>query len=332
MQLYLAPLQGYTEFLFRNAYARHFDGIDMAIAPFIPSGLGVTIKLRRIRDLWKEYNELIPVDPQIIGKSAPEIVPVGKYLFDYGYDTLNINMGCPISTIRAKMRGSGILAYPEMVEMLLEKLFNDLQNKISLKIRLGNESAEEVKELIPILNQFPLKELIIHPRVGTQMYEGNVDLDSFSWCVENAKAPIVYSGDIFDLATFRKMQARFPSISRWMIGRGLLYSPFLPEIIKRDDCSWVKNEIPRFWDFHEDLESQILTYRDRPKNQLNKLKEYWRYFSQAFHDSENNFYRISRTPDLESFRKVVNGIREKGVWRAGLGEKDQFTFIKSVRL
>ena len=330
MQLYLAPLQGYTEFLFRNAYTRHFGGIDKAIAPFIPSGLGVTIKPRRIRDLWKEYNELLPVDPQIIGKSAPEIVPVGKYLFDYGYDTLNINMGCPISTIRAKMRGSGILAYPEMVEMLLEKLFNDLQNKISIKIRLGNESAEEVKELIPILNQFPLKELIIHPRVGTQMYEGNVDLDSFTWCVENAKATIVYSGDIFDLSTFRKMQARFPSISRWMIGRGLLFSPFLPEIIRRDDCSWVKNDIQRFWNFHEDLEQQILIYRDRPKNRLNKLKEYWRYFSQAFHDSERNFYRISRASNLENFRSIVDEIREKGVWRAGLTKTDNFTFIKSL--
>ena len=330
MQLYLAPLQGYTEFLFRNAYTRHFGGIDKAIAPFIPSGLGVTIKPRRIRDLWKEYNELLPVDPQIIGKSAPEIVPVGKYLFDYGYDTLNINMGCPISTIRAKMRGSGILAYPEMVEMLLEKLFNDLQNKISIKIRLGNESAEEVKELIPILNQFPLKELIIHPRVGTQMYEGNVDLDSFTWCVENAKATIVYSGDIFDLSTFRKMQARFPSISRWMIGRGLLFSPFLPEIIRRDDCSWVKNDIQRFWNFHEDLEQQILIYRDRPKNRLNKLKEYWRYFSQAFHDSERNFYRISRASNLENFRRVVDEIRKKGVWKAGLTKTDNFTFIKSL--
>ncbi len=330
MKLYLAPLQGYTEFLFRNAYARHFGGIDFAIAPFLPSGLGDNVKHKRIKDLWKEHNNLIPIDPQIIGKNAPEIIPVAKYLFDYGYDTININMGCPIPSIRVKMRGSGILAYPDMIEMLLEKLFNDLKNKISLKIRLGNESAEEVKELIPVINQFPIKELIIHPRIGTQMYEGNVDLEAFSWCIENVKAPIVYSGDIFDLSTFNKMQSRFPDISRWMIGRGLLFSPFLPEIIKKNDCSWVKNEIERFWNFHEDLEFQIITYRDRPKNQLNKLKEYWRYFSQAFEDSENHFYQISRAVDLENYRSIVNIIREKGVWRAGLTDTDQFRFIKSL--
>lgn len=330
MKLYLAPLQGYTEFLFRNAYARHFGGIDHAIAPFLPSGLGLTIKHRRIRDLWKEHNGSISVDPQILGKSAPEIVPVAKYLYDYGYDTLNINMGCPIPTIRAKMRGSGILAYPEMVEMLLEKLFNDLKNKISLKIRLGNESAEEVKELIPIINQFPIKELIIHPRIGTQMYEGNVDLDTFSWCVDHTKAAIVYSGDIFDLSTYRKLSNQFPSVSRWMLGRGLLFSPFLPEILKKDDCRWVKEELYRFWDFHSELEEQILTHRDRPKNQLNKLKEYWRYFSQAFDDSEQLFYQISRVDDLKNFHSAVDEIQEKGVWKAGLNETDQFQFIKSL--
>ncbi|MBN1651496.1 MAG: tRNA-dihydrouridine synthase family protein [Bacteroidales bacterium] len=330
MQLYLAPLQGYTEFLFRNAYARHFGGIDHAIAPFLPSGLGATVKHRRIRDLWKEHNEKLSVDPQILGKSAPEIVPVAKYLFDYGYDTLNINMGCPIPTIRAKMRGSGILAYPEMVEMLLEKLFNDLQNKISLKIRLGNESAEEIKELLPIINQFPIKELIIHPRIGTQMYEGTVDLAAFSWCVAHAKAPLVYSGDIFDLNTYRKLRAQFPGINRWMIGRGLLFSPFLPEIIKKDDCKWVKTEYHRFWEFHSDLEEQILTFRDRPKNQLNKLKEYWRYYAQAFQDSKQIFYQISRVDDIEDYRKVVNEIRKKSIWKAGLTETDQFRFMKSL--
>ncbi len=330
MQLYLAPLQGYTEFLFRNAYARHFGGIDHAIAPFLPSGLGATVKHRRIHDLWKEHNETISIDPQILGKSAPEIVPVAKYLFDYGYDTLNINMGCPIPTIRAKMRGSGILAYPEMVEMLLEKLFNDLQNKISLKIRLGNESADEIKELLPIINQFPIKELIIHPRIGTQMYEGNVNLEVFKWCVEHAKAPIVYSGDIFDLNTYRRLSAQFPSVNRWMLGRGLLFSPFLPEIIKKDDCSWVKNEYQRFWEFHSDLVEQILTFRDRPKNQLNKLKEYWRYYSQAFQDAETLFYQISRVDDLKNYHAVIDEIREHGVWKAGLSDTDQFQFMKSL--
>jgi len=330
MELYLAPLQGYTEFLFRNAYVRHFAGIDRAIAPFIPSGLGAVIKHRRIRDLWKENNPMLPVEPQILGKSAPEIVPVAKYLYDYGYDTININMGCPIPAIRAKMRGSGMLAYPEMVEMLLEKLFEELPNKISLKIRLGNEKANEITELLPVLNQFPLKELIIHPRVGTQMYEGKVDLERFSWCVKQSKAPIVYSGDIFDLATFRQMQSRFPQVSRWMIGRGLLFSPFLPEIIQRNDTLWVKNELHRFWDFHDDLLEQILTYRERPKNQLNKLKEYWRYFSQAFTHSESHFYQISRAEDMTQYRAIVDSIRKEGEWIAGLNETDRFRYVKSL--
>lgn len=328
MQLYLAPLQGYTEFIFRNAYFKHFSGFDKAIAPFIPSGLGNTIKHARIKDLWIENNQYFEVEPQILGKSAPEIIPVAKYLYDYGYKTLNINMGCPIPAIRAKMRGAGILAYPEMVEMLLEKLFYELKNSISLKIRIGNESENDIYELLPLINQFPIKELIIHPRIGSQMYEGSVNLEIFSWCVANAKAPIVYSGDIFDLATFQNLQNKFPEVTGWMLGRGVLFSPFLPEILKKNETGWVTNEINRFWDFHQELLTQILTYRDRPKNQLNKLKEYWRYFSQAFHDSEKHFFSISRVDNFVEFESVIFAIQKDAVWKAGLTDTDEFTFIK----
>ncbi|HAG16055.1 MAG TPA: tRNA dihydrouridine synthase DusB [Bacteroidales bacterium] len=328
--IFLAPMQGYTDFFFRNAYSRHFSGIDKSIAPFIPSGLGEQIKHRRIQDLWKENNEAMPVDPQVLGKSAREISPIANYLYDYGYDTLNINMGCPIASIRKKIRGAGILAYPEMVEMLLEKLFNDLPNKISLKIRLGNESADEIKELLPVFNQFPLKELIIHPRIGTQMYDGTVNLETFAWCVKNAKAPIVYSGDIFDLDSFNRLKNRFPTIEHWMLGRGVLFSPFLPEIIKRQETDWVENELARFWLFHAELVNQICTHRERPNNQLNKLKEYWRYFSQAFENSESYFYQLSRASDIENFIKLTDEIREKATWRAGLKPKQKFAFIKSL--
>ncbi|MBN2236309.1 MAG: tRNA-dihydrouridine synthase family protein [Bacteroidales bacterium] len=330
MKIYLAPLQGYTEFLFRNSYLNHFKGLDLAIAPFIPSGIGDHVRHHRIKDLWKEHNRLLEIEPQILGKSAAEIIPIANYLYAYGYDTININMGCPIASIRAKYRGAGILAYPEMVEMLLEKLFIDLPNQISLKIRLGNESVEDIYQLIPVINHFPIKELIIHPRIGTQMYEGEVDLKTFEWCVEHAKAPLVYSGDLFDLNTYRNLQARFPTIDRWMIGRGLLFSPFLPEIIKRNDISWVEKEIHRFWDFYFELEDQVLTYRERPKNQLNKLKEYWRYFSQAFEDAEKMFFAISRTTNFSEYKTEIERIRDVGIWRAGLNEKESFQFIKTI--
>lgn len=314
MILYLAPLQGYTESYFRNAYSKYFDSFDHAIAPFIPSGRGDTIKSSRIRDLLHENNDKMPVDPQIIGKYAPEMIPLAKHLYHYGYNTLNINMGCPITSIVQKMRGSGLIAYPEMIEMLLEKLFFELENEISIKIRLGYHKKDELMTLMPLLNRFPLKELIIHPRLGSQLYEGKPDLDAFEWCLKHSRIPIVYSGDIFTTKDLELLQQRFPKQEKWMIGRGVIYDLFLPHQIKHGPISTLdKHEI--FKQFHQQLFEEVIKFRNRPKNQLNKMKEYWGYFSRQFENYEAIHYKITRSETLDEFESLSSKVLLEEKWR-----------------
>jgi tRNA-dihydrouridine synthase len=314
MILYLAPLQGYTESYFRNAFSRYFDSFDHAIAPFIPAGKGDIIKQSRIRDLLHENNDKMPVDPQIIGKYAPEFIPLAKHLYQYGYKTLNINMGCPITTIIRKMRGSGIIAYPEMVEMLLEKLHLEVQNQISVKIRLGYETKDELKNLMPILNQFPLKELIVHPRLGKQMYTGTPDLDAFEWCKKNTKIPMVYSGDIFTREDYTRLQERFPDQEKWMIGRGVIYDLFLPLSIKQG-IPTIAEKVELFSKFHQTLFEEVVKYRNRPKNQLNKMKEFWGYFSRQFVNNKSIHYKITRSGSLEEFDELSREVLNHEKWR-----------------
>jgi len=314
MKLYLAPLQGYTESYFRNAYSKYFDCFDYAIAPFIPAGKGDTIKKSRIKDLLHENNDKMLVDPQIIGKYAPEFIPLAKYLYEYGYKTLNINMGCPIPSIVRKMRGSGIIAYPEMVEMLLEKLYQDVPNKISIKIRLGYESKDELKLLMPILNQFPLKELIVHPRLGRQMYSGTPDLEAFKWVRKHSKTPLVFSGDIFTKEGFIDLQQKLPKQENWMIGRGVIYDLFLPLSIKHGKPSKAE-KAELFTKFHQSLFEEVIKYRNRPKNQLNKMKEFWAYFSRQFVNYESIHYKITRSGSLEEFDELSRVILNQEKWR-----------------
>jgi len=313
MLLYLAPLQGYTESYFRNAFSRYFDSFDLAIAPFIPAGKGEGIKPSRIRDLLHENNDKMLVVPQIIGKYAPEFIPLANHLYKYGYKTLNINMGCPINSIIRKMRGSGIIAYPEMVEMLLEKLHQEVQNSISIKIRLGYESKDELKTLMPVLNQFPLKELIVHPRLGKQMYEGTPDLEAFEWCQKNTSIPLVYSGDIFTKDDYISLQQRFPNQEKWMIGRGVIYDLFLPLSIKEGIPTKAEKQ-DLFSKFHESLLEEVIKYRNRPKNQLNKMKEYWGYFSRQFVNYQSIHYRITRSGSLEEYQELSDWVLKNEKW------------------
>lgn len=314
MILYLAPLQGYTESYFRNAYSRYFDCFDHAIAPFIPSGFGDTIKASRIRDLLHENNDKMPVDPQIIGKYAPEMIPLARHLYHYGYKTLNINMGCPVPSIIKKMRGSGLLPYPEVVEMLLEKLLTEIPNELSLKVRLGYYSKDEIKALLPIINQFKIKELIVHPRLGSQMYEGIPDLDAFDWVSKNTKIPLIYSGDIFSKEALENLQNRFPKQEKWMIGRGVIYDLFLPLKIRRGVITEAE-KVDLFQKFHASLLDEVIKYRNRPKNQLNKMKEYWGYFSRQYENYQEVHFQITRTDSLEEFEEVSTRVISNEKWR-----------------
>lgn len=314
MILYLAPLQGYTESYFRNAYSKYFDSFDHSIAPFIPAGRGDIIKATRIRDLLHENNDKMPVDPQIIGKYAPEFIPLAKHLYNYGYKTLNINMGCPIQSIAYKIRGSGMIAYPEMVEMLLEKLFSEVQNDISIKIRLGYSKKEELKTLMPLLNKFPLKELIVHPRLGSEMYRIAPDLDAYQWCLDHTKIPMVYSGDIFTVEDLKRLQKRFPKQEKWMIGRGVIYDLFLPHQIKHGLISKADKK-DLFEAFHQQLFKEVIKYRNRPHNQLNKMKEFWAYFSRQFTNYQEIHFKITRSNSLDEFDDLSQKVLKEEKWR-----------------
>jgi tRNA-dihydrouridine synthase len=101
-----------------------------------------------------------------------------------------------------------------------------------MKMRLGYESPQEIIDVLPILDKYPLKNIAIHARLGKQLYKGGVDLDGFQKCIDTTKHKLYYNGDITSVAKFHEMQERYPSIDHWMIGRGLISDPFLPSMIK----------------------------------------------------------------------------------------------------
>ncbi|NCC95054.1 MAG: hypothetical protein EOM10_17605, partial [Opitutae bacterium] len=66
LQIILAPLRGFTDAVFRTVYARHFQGIDLAVAPFVVAA-GGRASFKLLADLRPEVNRGLPVVPQILG-------------------------------------------------------------------------------------------------------------------------------------------------------------------------------------------------------------------------------------------------------------------------
>lgn len=324
--LIMAPMRGITTMHYRNAFSRHFQGLDIAMAPFIPTVRADRINPRLLKDVIPENNSGIPLIPQLIGNNAADFVQMAVALHDMGYDEVNWNLGCPHKPVRRKQRGSGLLPHPDLVDAFLDHACDNSPCRISIKVRLGVADKSELMNLIPVLNKHSLSEVIVHPRTAEQMYGGVVNLHAFDEARKALKHPVCYNGDITDLASYQKISDRFPEIIRFMLGRGLLANPFLCEEIKHggtpspastdsEDAVPPENDaLQRILAFHEDVLSRYtaVLHGDRPV--LGKMKEFWTYQSCHLSNGHRMLKKIQRTQHLSTYREIVGDFLALAEW------------------
>ena len=300
---------------YRQAFVRHFQGLDVEMAPFIPTVSAERINPKLLRDVLPENNSGLPLIPQVIGNKADDFVQMSIALHDLGYDEVNWNLGCPHKPIRKKRRGSGLLPYPDSVDAILDQVCDRSPCKISVKVRLGVSDKSELMKLIPVLNKYPLSEVIVHPRTAEQMYDGTVDLDAFEAAYREITRPVCYNGDIDRLAFYQNVKTRFPEINRFMLGRGLLANPFLCEIIKSGNPV-TENAIERIAAFHADVLSSYEDYLDGDHPVLGKMKEFWTYQATHLSNGRPFFKKLKKAQRLSSYKSIVAEFLAEAVWTA----------------
>lgn len=240
MNIYMAPIQGFTDYVFRNAHASTYGGVSKYFTPFIRVEGGALRK--------KDINDLLYSDdfedadtelvPQIIANTAYEVELLLDFVMESGFDSCDINFGCPFPQQSKKHRGCGILQNPDMVAEVLGCVGNYPDINFSLKMRLGYESTEESLAIVDIINSTNLRFVTIHPRLGKQMYTGDVDMEGFMNLASRINHPIVYNGDINSIDDARRISEALPNLHAMMIGRGLIANPAL--------ASEVKNGVAKF--------------------------------------------------------------------------------------
>lgn len=301
----LAPLKGVTDAIFRNIFdAFYGGGVEWAVAPFVSTVSAMRIKPKYLKDLLPQNNSGMPIVPQIMSKSAVDFMVMADALFDMGYVHINWNLGCPYPMVAKKGRGAGMLPYPDRIESFLDRVVPAIPNQLSIKMRLGRHRKEEIIELLPILDRYPLKLLIIHPRTGEQMYEGEPDLEAFRHCLQQTRHTVVYNGDIVTRSDFVRLSRCFPEVTAWMIGRGAIQDPYLPLLITEqtmDDTQRMR----RFKRFHEALVSAYETRLCGPSHLLDRMKCLWAYFQGAFVDGRRVGKRIRKTRSMDQFRAIL---------------------------
>lgn len=300
MQFYMAPMEGLTGYIFRNAYQKYYGGIDRYFTPFITNK---KLNHKELQDVLPEHNAGMDVVPQILTNRAQDFLCIAGELERFGYRTVNLNLGCPSGTVVAKNRGAGFLALPDELDAFLDEIFAKCPVAISIKTRIGKESEAEWERLLGIYEKYPLEELIIHPRVQKDFYKNTVRLEAFAKAVEMSRHSLCYNGDICTAEDYERVLAQFQETEKVMLGRGLLKRPWLiGELRKMPDEA---SEKERFLAFHDDILHGYLSVMSGDKNTLFKMKELWVYFAESFTNPEKYMKKIRKSERIAEYELHV---------------------------
>ena len=305
MNFYFAPLEGLTGHIYRTAHHTYYpNNVDKYFAPFILANQSESFKTKELNDLLPENNRGFLLVPQILTNNASDFIVTANKIRQFGYNEINLNLGCPSGTVVSKNRGSGFLAKPDELDAFLDEIFSKTIGKISIKTRIGKELPEEFYELIKVFNKYPVEELTVHPRTQKDLYKNKPNLEIFREAVYLSKNPLCYNGDIVTEDDYKKIVENFPKIENIMIGRGLLMNPgFIGDITNH-----TKLDKKRLKNFHDSIYEGYQNILFGDKNVLFKMKELWFYLISQFPDNTKYEKKIKKAERLADYETAVNNL------------------------
>nr|WP_317325152.1 tRNA-dihydrouridine synthase family protein [uncultured Flavonifractor sp.] len=300
----LAPMEGLTTVYYRQALARWFGGVDRWFTPFLTPTQDHRFTKRELREVLPEQNGALPTVPQLLTRSADDFLWAAGELAAMGYREVNLNLGCPSGTVVAKGKGSGFLAHPEELDIFLDKICSGAPCAISVKTRIGLTDPAEFPALLAIYRKYPLAELIVHPRVRTDMYKNTPRWDCFGAALEGSPFPVCYNGDLYTPGDAAALLAAFPGTERLMLGRGLAGDPALARRLKGGPAA-CRSELEGFVD--QVYESYAQAFDSR-RNAMLRMKEVWFYLIHLFQGGEKLSKRIKKARDPLDYEGAVRAV------------------------
>ncbi len=299
MNYYFAPLEGITDLAYRTVHHKYFGGVDRYYMPFLSPTQNHCLSKKEQRELPDATTLPCDTVPQILAKNAEDFLWAAQCCEERGYKEVNLNMGCPSGTVVAKGKGAGMLSHVDTMTEFLDRIFHACPLRISVKTRIGTESPEEFPRILEALEQYPIAEWVIHPRVRNAFYKGTVDGNAFRYAVAHSKLPLCYNGDICTREDIAFLTEEFPPVASLMLGRGLVTDPGLLTGNRDRDTLYA---------FHEELfDAYCRVFGDR-RNAMCRMKEIWSLLIGLFGGSEQHSKKLKKCNDYTTFRQIATEI------------------------
>ena len=307
MEYYVAPMEGLTDRVWRQAHQKWFGAQGAPsryYAPFLsPPENRVLIK-KKMAELAPEANPGVPVIPQLLAKDGELAAWMILQLRELGYREVNLNFGCPAGTVTAKGKGSGMLRDPAKLDAFLAAMFAGAEGPISVKTRLGVDKPEEFGAILDIYRRYPICELTIHPRVMRQLYRGQADRAAFAAYLPGCTMPVCYNGDVTTPEQLRQLEQQFPELSGVMVGRGIIADPALLRVA-RGGAPASREELQGYLDQLYQGYTQLFGSAGCA---VSRMKAHWFYLIHRFAGSEKLEKQLRKAREPWEYEVLVSQI------------------------
>lgn len=304
MELLFAPMEGVTGYIYRKLHCEMFGGADMYYSPFIAPDSTGRFKAGNLRDVLPENNTGVPLTPQILANNPDAFLAVAAELASMGYDTVDLNAGCPSGTVTAKHKGAGMLRDMKTLDEFLERVFSSCRIKVSVKTRLGISEPEEFERVLEVYRKYPIARLTVHTRCADGMYKSPTEPLNFLPALEAFGDRASYNGNIVSIEHLNALSDMYPSLSSVMMGRGVITNPALMRTVK----GGAKADRQEIREFHDALIAKTLESGLFEMYTVGRMKELWYYMSHVFRDCDIYLKAVNKSKHLTDYKTAVSAL------------------------
>ena len=219
----LAPLAGVSDSPFRRLCQE--EGAALTYVEML-SATALLYNSKRTYDMLSRHPAERLLGVQVTGKTASEVGRATAILDRYSFETIDLNMGCPVTKVTKNGAGSAILKEPERVYATTKSAVEATGKPVSVKIRLGwDKQHVTFKEVGEAAAAGGAAWLTVHGRLRNDDYSEPVDLAKIAELRRILSIPVIGNGNIFGARDGRHMD-QVTGVDGLMVSRGALGNPW----------------------------------------------------------------------------------------------------------
>jgi len=286
--------------------------------------------IRGDRDFHLKFNLLEkPLALQIGGSNPKELAQATKIAEEYGYDEINLNLGCPSKKVQKNKFGACLMKEPNLVGECVNEMKNASSLPVTVKTRIGFdnfENYEYLKQFITIIKNAGSNTFIIHARkaiLSKLTPKQNLTIPplnyKFVYDLKNdfSDNTIVLNGGVDSID---KINSHLKKVDGVMIGRAVYYSPYFLADIEREIFKC--NNVPT----RSEIMEQMIPYIKEETKKGTRLNQIMRHTIGLFHGQRGSSHwkrylsrnMCIREADLQKVNHIMDHINNRNTF-ASLG-------------